>query len=82
MTILLLFSFSMKSFQNLLPGSSAPGENPSSGIDKSPKINEIKKAAHDLLWKYLRGHVKREQTLQVGIISQTLLPGVPKSFGQ
>ena len=54
--------FSMKSFQTLLPSGSA-GDS----IDKSPKINDIKKATHDLLWKYLRGHVKREQTLQVWI---------------
>ena len=47
----------MKSLQALLPGENGP-------VDQCSKVNDIKKAIHDLLWKYLRGHVKRDQTLQ------------------
>ena len=52
------FFLSMKAFQGLLP-------TDKSCLDDSNSLVSIKKATHELLWKYLRGHLKRDQTLQV-----------------
>ena len=49
----------MKAFQSLLPS------NDSEYLDDCKGLTAIKKNIHDLLWKFLRGHLKREQTLQV-----------------
>ena len=46
-----------KAFQCLLPSDK-------SSLDDSSKLNEIRKAIHELLWKCLRGHLKRDQTIQ------------------
>jgi hypothetical protein len=55
------FFLSMKAFQGLLP-------TDKSCLDDSNSLVSIKKATHELLWKYLRGHLKRDQTLQVRYI--------------
>lgn len=48
----------MKAFQALLPPEKT-------SLDDYSEINLVKKAAHELIWKYLRGHLRREHTLQV-----------------
>ena len=55
------FFLSMKAFQGLLP-------TDKSCLDDSNSLVSIKKATHELLWKYLRGHLKRDQTLQVRLL--------------
>ena len=51
----------MKAFQGLLPSDTK------TCLDECSSLVGIKKAVHELLWKYLRGHLKRDQTLQVNL---------------
>ena len=50
----------MKSFQGLISS-----DVTSSLDDNLNQLIEIRKAIHELLWKYLRGHLKRDQIIQV-----------------
>ena len=50
----------MKSFQGLIT-SDVTGTLD----DNLNQLIEIRKAIHELLWKYLRGHLKRDQIIQV-----------------